>query len=86
TKTGVELSSGLIKAKFGNITPVSGDGTITFKYLANEIIPLNLLKYANDDGDGPVGTLVTKPNKPPFWVNDKGVELPIYLPSKNSKD
>ncbi|WP_406842904.1 hypothetical protein, partial [Acinetobacter baumannii] len=24
----------------------------TFKYLANEIIPLNLLKYANDDGDG----------------------------------
>ncbi|WP_346311269.1 hypothetical protein, partial [Acinetobacter baumannii] len=25
----------------------------TFKYLANEIIPLNLLKYANDDGDGP---------------------------------
>ncbi|TDH97061.1 hypothetical protein DWA16_20520, partial [Acinetobacter baumannii] len=33
-----------------------------------------------------VGTLVTKPNKPPFWVNDKGVELPIYLPSKNSKD
>ena len=85
TKTGVELSSGLIKAKFGNITPVSGDGTITFKYLANEIIPLNLLKYANDDGDGPVGTLVTKPNKPPFWVNDKGVELPIYLPSKTQK-
>ncbi|WP_410544095.1 hypothetical protein, partial [Acinetobacter baumannii] len=24
----------------------------TFKYLANEIIPINLLKYANDDGDG----------------------------------
>ncbi|MDT1867330.1 hypothetical protein FPK69_23075, partial [Acinetobacter baumannii] len=26
------------------------------------------------------------PNKPQFWVNDKGVELPIYLPSKSSKD
>lgn len=86
TKTGEELSSGLIKAKFVNIAPVSGDGTISFKYLANEIIPLNLLKYANDDGDGPVNTLSTKPNKSPFWVNDQGAELPIYLPSKTSKD
>ncbi|MNH64825.1 hypothetical protein D3C73_168220 [compost metagenome] len=80
TKAGVELSSGLIKAKFANIAPVSGDGTITFKYLANEMIPLNLLKYANDDGDGPASTLITKPTKPQFS------DLPIYLPSKTSKD
>jgi len=77
-------SSGLIKARFNNIEPISGDGTITFKYLANETIPLNLLKYANDDGDGPVNKLL-KP-KSQFWVNEKGVELPIYLPSKTSKD
>lgn len=77
-------SSGLIKARFNNIEPVSGDGTITFKYLANEIIPLNLLKYANDDGDGPINTLL-KP-KSQFWVNGDGVELPIYLPSKTSND
>ncbi|MCU4347179.1 CSLREA domain-containing protein [Acinetobacter lactucae] len=77
-------SSGLIKARFNNIEPVSGDGTITFKYLENETIPLNLLKYANDDGDGPVNTLL-KP-KSQFWVNEDGVELPIYLPSKTSKD
>lgn len=77
-------SSGLIKARFNNIEPVSGDGTITFKYLANETIPLNLLKYANDDGDGPIDTLL-KP-KSQFWVDEKGVELPIYLPSKTSKD
>ncbi|NUF36934.1 CSLREA domain-containing protein [Acinetobacter lactucae] len=77
-------SSGLIKARFNNIEPVSGDGTITFKYLANETIPLNLLKYANDNGDGPVNTLL-KP-KSQFWVNEDGVELPIYLPSKTSKD
>ncbi len=77
-------SSGLIKARFNNIEPVSGDGTITFKYLANETIPLNLLKYANDDGDGPVNTLLK--TRPQFWVNEKGVELPIYLPSKTSKD
>ncbi|WP_336167512.1 CSLREA domain-containing protein [Acinetobacter sp. 161(2023)] len=77
-------SSGLIKARFNNIEPISGDGTVTFKYLANETIPLNLLKYANDDGDGPVSTL-SKP-KSQFWVDEKGVELPIYLPSKTSKD
>ncbi|MEB3865334.1 CSLREA domain-containing protein [Acinetobacter sp. IK31] len=77
-------SSGLIKARFNNIEPVSGDGTLTFKYLANETIPLNLLKYADDDGDGPVST-ISKP-KTQFWVNEKGVELPIYLPSKTSKD
>ncbi|NUF15710.1 GlyGly-CTERM sorting domain-containing protein, partial [Acinetobacter lactucae] len=77
-------SSGLIKARFNNIEPVSGDGTITFKYLANETIPLNLLKYANDDGDGPVNTLLEP--KSQFWVNEDGVELPIYLPSKTSKD
>ncbi|MFY5899267.1 CSLREA domain-containing protein [Acinetobacter pittii] len=77
-------SSGLIKARFNNIEPVSGDGTITFKYLANETIPLNLLKYANDDGDGPINTLL-KP-KSQFWVNENGMELPIYLPSKTSKD
>ncbi|MFC1397163.1 CSLREA domain-containing protein [Acinetobacter lactucae] len=73
-------SSGLIKASFINIAPVSGDGTITFKYLANEIIPLNLLKYANDEGDGPTNTLITKSNKAQF------ADLPIYLPSKASKD
>lgn len=77
-------SSGLIKARFNNIEPISGDGTITFKYLANETIPLNLLKYANDDGDGPL-SMISKP-KAQFWIDEKGVELPIYLPSKTSKD
>jgi hypothetical protein len=79
-------ATGVVKASLVNIAPVSGDGTVIFKYLQNETIPLNLLKYANDDGDGPANTLQTKPNKPQFWVNEKGVELPIYLPSKSSTD
>ncbi|WP_151789226.1 CSLREA domain-containing protein [Acinetobacter seifertii] len=86
SKDGTTQSSGLLEARFDNIPPVAGNGTVTFKYLANEVIPLNLLQYANDDGDGPVNTLKTKPNKPKFWVNDQGVELPIYIPSKTSKD
>ncbi|MFV7498998.1 CSLREA domain-containing protein [Acinetobacter pittii] len=80
TKDGIIQSTGLLEAKFDNIAPVVTDSKVVFQYLANEIIPLNLLKYANDDGDGPANTLITKPNKPQF------ADLPIYLPSKSSKD
>ncbi|MGN5753259.1 CSLREA domain-containing protein [Acinetobacter calcoaceticus] len=80
TKDGTIQSTGLIEAKFDNIAPVVSDNKVVFQYLANEMIPLNLLKYANDDGDGPANTLITKPNKPQF------ADLPIYLPSKSSKD
>lgn len=73
-------ATGIIKASLVNIPPVSENATVTFKYLANEIIPLNMLKYANDEGDGPTNTLITKPNKPQF------ADLPIYLPSKVSED
>ncbi|EKU37035.1 MULTISPECIES: CSLREA domain-containing protein [Acinetobacter] len=80
TKDGSIQSSGLLEARFDNVAPVANDSKVVFQYLANEIIPLNLLKYANDDGDGPANTLITKPNKPQF------ADLPIYLPSKSSKD
>lgn len=80
SKDGSTQSSGLLEARFDNVAPVASDSKVVFQYLANEIIPLNLLKYANDDGDGPANTLITKPNKPQF------ADLPIYLPSKNSKD
>ncbi len=80
SKDGSTQSSGLLEARFDNVAPVASDSKVVFQYLANEIIPLNLLKYANDDGDGPANTLITKPNKPQF------ADLPIYLPSKTSKD
>lgn len=80
SKDGSTQSSGLLEARFDNVAPVASDSKVVFQYLANEIIPLNLLKYANDDGDGPANTLITKPNKPQF------ADLPIYLPSKSSKD
>ncbi|KHN65852.1 membrane protein [Acinetobacter oleivorans] len=80
TKDGSIQSSGLLEARFDNVAPVASDSKVVFQYLANEIIPLNLLKYANDDGDGPANTLITKSNKPQF------ADLPIYLPSKSSKD
>ncbi|OTU34924.1 CSLREA domain-containing protein [Acinetobacter pittii] len=80
SKDGSTQSSGLLEARFDNVAPVASDSKVVFQYLANEIIPLNLLKYANDDGDGPANTLITKSNKPQF------ADLPIYLPSKTSKD
>ena len=50
SKDGITQTSGLLEARFDNIPPVAGEGTVTFKYLANEIIPLNLLQFANDEG------------------------------------
>ncbi len=81
-------SSGLIKAAFTNIAPEVEDTSVTLKYQQNQKIALNLLKYANDDGDTGEGGNGpdNNPNKSAFWINEEGVELPIRLtnvPSKN---
>lgn len=74
-------SSGLIKATFTNIAPVVKDTSLTFKYQAKQKLSLNLLDFANDDGDTGVGGAgpESNPNKPHFWKNADGVELPIRL-------
>lgn len=81
-------SSGLIKAAFTNIAPKVEDTSVTLKYKQNQKIALNLLKYANDDGDTGEGGKgpENNPDKPAFWRNEEGVELPIRLtnvPTKN---
>lgn len=78
--TSVE-SSGLIKARFNNIAPEAKDTSVTLKYQQKETATLNLLNFANDNGDTGEGGPgpESNPNKSPFWKNDKGVELPIRL-------
>lgn len=79
-------SSGLLQASFSNIAPVAKEAKVTLDYLKNQKLAVNLLNFANDDGDGPVKTLLSKPNKPSFWVNSDGVQLPIRItniPQKN---
>ncbi|USA47659.1 CSLREA domain-containing protein [Acinetobacter sp. C26M] len=74
-------SSGLLSATFVNIAPVATDTSITFKYREKQRLSLNLLSFANDAGDtGEGGSGPEKnPNKPQFWKNKDGVELPIRL-------
>ena len=86
-------SSGLIKVAFVNIAPVVKDTSVTFKYQKKQKISLNLLDFANDDGDsgenGP--NPEKKPNKPHFWrgidsQSGQEVELPIRLSDVPTKD
>lgn len=74
-------SSGLIQAAFVNIAPLAKDTSVTLKYQQNQKIALDLLKYANDDGDTGEGGKGpdNNPTKPAFWRNEEGIELPIRL-------
>ena len=81
-------SSGLVQAAFINIAPVAESTSVTMKYQQNQKLSVNLLDFANDEGDSGEGGSgpVTNPNKPQFWRNAAGVELPIHLknvPTKN---
>ncbi|MDR7016508.1 CSLREA domain-containing protein [Acinetobacter sp. 3657] len=79
-------SSGLIKAAFVNTPPIAKDTTVTLKYLENQKVTLDLLDFASDEGDtgesrkGPINN----PNKPQFWRNADGIELPIRLSNVSS--
>ncbi|KHF75820.1 hypothetical protein PJ15_2024 [Acinetobacter sp. neg1] len=81
-------SSGLISAAFLNIAPEAKDTSVTLKYQKKEKVAINLLNFANDYGDMGEGGKgpASNPNKPQFWRNAEGVELPIKLtnvPSEN---
>lgn len=81
-------SSGLIGASFYNIAPEAKDTSVTLKYQKKEKVAINLLNFANDYGDMGEGGKgpESNPNKPQFWRNSEGVELPIRLsnvPSEN---
>ncbi|ENU23286.1 hypothetical protein F993_02155 [Acinetobacter proteolyticus] len=81
-------SSGLIRASFANIKPLVTDTSITFKYQQKQKLSLNLLTFANDDGDSGTGGTgpELKPNKAKFWKNEEGIELPIRLTNVPTRD
>lgn len=81
-------SSGLIQAAFANIAPLAKDTSVTLKYRQHEKATLNLLSFANDDGDTGEGGKGpdSNPNKPAFWKNADGVELPIRLTNIPTRD
>lgn len=80
-------STGLLSAAFINNPPVAKDTSVTLKYQQAEKVKINLLDFANDDGDTGGGSgPENSPNKAAFWRNAEGIELPIRLsnvPIKN---
>lgn len=82
------ISEGLLSVRFYNMPPEAKDTSVTLKYQKKEKVAINLLNFANDYGDMGEGGKGPKsnPNKPQFWKNSDGVELPIRLsnvPSEN---
>lgn len=74
------VSSAYVIGSFINIAPIVKDTTLNIAYGSTNTLDVDLLQYANDDGDGNTGAL-TNPNKPKFYVDAKGVELPIRIAS-----
>lgn len=74
------VSSAYVIGNFINIAPIVKDTTLNIAYGSTNTLDVDLLQYANDDGDGNTGAL-TNPNKPKFYVDAKGVELPIRIAS-----
>lgn len=70
-------SSGLMQVNFVNIAPIAKADEYTIQYGTDQKINVNLLSNDSDDGDGPVSELTTKPNKPAFYHDSNGIELPI---------
>lgn len=72
-------SSAYVIGSFTNIAPIVEDSSFKIEYGSTKAIDVDLLKYANDDGDGNAAGLTAKPNKPKFYINADGVELPVRI-------
>lgn len=72
-------SSAYVIGSFTNIAPIVEDSSFKIEYGSTKAIDVDLLKYANDDGDGDAAALTAKPNKPKFYINADGVELPVRI-------
>ena len=72
-------STAYLIGSFVNIAPTATDTTFNIEAGSTKPIDVDLLQYANDDGDGDLAALTAKPNKPKFYINKNGVELPIRI-------
>lgn len=66
-------ASAYASAQFMNIVPnVPENIDIVVEYASNTRVNLDILKTANDDGDGTVSAIENKPNKSAFYLNERG--------------
>lgn len=77
--TPAKSSSAYLIGQFVNIAPIAKDTSFQIQHGTDQKIDVNLLQFANDDGDGLASALIKPVNKPKFYVNDKGEELPIRI-------
>lgn len=69
----IRSSTAYVSSQFINIKPnVPASTDYVVEHGTNQKVTLNLLKDANDNGDGSVSALTNKPNKSPFYLNDQG--------------
>ncbi|OTG81669.1 CSLREA domain-containing protein [Acinetobacter sp. ANC 4648] len=75
----IKASSAYILSNFANIAPIATDASYTIQHGGSQSVDINLLDYANDDGDGSTLELVNNPNKSKVYLNEKGEELAIRI-------
>lgn len=75
----VKSSTAYITTSFANIAPIATDAHYTIQYGSAPSIDINLLDYANDDGDGPTAELVNNPKKSKVYLNAQGEDLAIRI-------
>lgn len=73
-------SSAYVVGNFINIAPNAPETTrYTIQHGTTQKITVDLLKGANDNGDGLTSILKTNPNKSPFYLNDLGQTQAVRL-------
>ncbi|NHB58475.1 CSLREA domain-containing protein [Acinetobacter sp. 194] len=65
-------ASAYLMARFGNIVPNVEAVSYTIEHGTTQTVTVDLLKNANDNGDGSTAGLLLNKNKSPFYLNTKG--------------
>ena len=79
SKASKKSASAYIQGRFNNIMPnVAEKISVTVNHGGDQKVIVDLLKDANDDGDG-IANALTKKNKSPFFLNAKGETQAIRI-------
>ncbi|NHC04257.1 CSLREA domain-containing protein [Acinetobacter sp. 187] len=77
-KLSKKASSSYLQTTFVNIAPtVPAEISVNVQHGGNQKVSVNLLKDANDNGDGNVAALLSNPNKSAFFLNELGQDQAI---------
>lgn len=72
-----KFSTAYIMTNFHNIQPIAKNVDLYVQQGSSQLLSVNLLQHTNDDGDGDVSKMNSKPNKPSYYINAHGEDLAI---------